>query len=136
MRLLWMLAKSQFAAVIMLTAGVLGAWAEAEFPFESEMLLDVRPPPGSKRVPILEILGNGRAMIDLWCSSGQGQAEVAGGAIRLVLGPLQEQSCTPERRQRDEELAAALSQVTEWRRQDDVIILVGPIELRYRLSTH
>jgi hypothetical protein len=126
----------QLIAVIVLVAGAVGAWAQAQFPFESEMLLDVRPLPGSKRVPILEILGNGRAMIDLWCRSGEGQAEVAGDTIRLVLGPLQEQSCTPERRQRDEELVVALSQVTQWRRKEDVVILVGPTELRYRLSTH
>ncbi|HEY7298423.1 MAG TPA: META domain-containing protein [Xanthobacteraceae bacterium] len=133
MRSFWAPLKLQLIAMMMLAAG---AWAQAEFPFESEMLLDVRPLPGSKRVPILEILGNGRAMIDLWCRSGEGQAEVTGETIRLVLGPLQEQSCTPERRQRDEELAAALSQVTQWRRKEDVITLVGPTELRYRLSTH
>jgi hypothetical protein len=136
MRSFWALIKLQLIAVIMLAAGAVGAWAQAEFPFESEMLLDVRPLPGSKRVPILEILGNGRAMIDLWCRSGEGQAEVAGDTIRFVLGPLQEQACTPERRQRDEELAAALSEVTQWRRDEDVITLVGPTELRYRLSTH
>ena len=133
MRSFWALTNIQLIAVIMLAVG---AWAQAQFPFESEMLLDVRPLPGSKRVPILEILANGRAMIDLWCRSGEGQAEVTGDTIRLALGPLAEQSCTPERRQRDEELAAALSQVTQWRRKEDVIILVGPTELRYRLSTH
>ena len=132
----WTVRKGQVAALAMALAYAPTAWADAEFPFESEMLLDARPLPGSKRVPILEILSSGRATIDLWCMSGGGQAEVAGDGIRLVLGRMQEQSCTPERRARDEELAAALSQVTQWRREEDVLILGGPIELRYRLSTH
>ena len=133
---LWTVTRVQVAAIAMVLATAIGTWAQLQFPFESEMLLDVRPLPGSKRVPILEILSNGRATIDLWCMSGEGRVEVAGEGIRLALGRMQEQSCTPERRARDEELAVALSQVTSWRRQDDVIILVGPTELRYRLSTH
>jgi hypothetical protein len=133
---LWTVTRVQVAAIAMVLAAATGTWAQFQFPFESEMLLDVRPLPGSKRVPILEILSNGRAAIDLWCMSGEGRVEVAGEGIRLVLGRMLEQSCTPERRARDEELAVALSQVTQWRRQDDVIILVGPTELRYRLSTH
>jgi hypothetical protein len=44
--------------------------AQAGFPFEHEMLLDVRPLPRSRRVPILEIFADGRAQIDLWCRSG------------------------------------------------------------------
>jgi heat shock protein HslJ len=136
MRLLCTLTKVQLAIAAILMAVALDARAESRFPFESEMLLDVRPLPGSKRVPILEILSNGRATIDLWCSSGEGQAEVAGEAIRFVIGALQEQSCTPERQQRDQDLAAALSQVTQWRLEDDVLVLIGPTELRYRLSTH
>src|SRR5262245_62355493 len=39
----------------------------AEFPFERELLLEAKPLPGSKRVPMLEILREGRALIDLWC---------------------------------------------------------------------
>jgi hypothetical protein len=49
---------------------------------------------------------------------------------------MREEYCTPERRQHDEDLAAALAQVTQWRRKGDVIILTGATELRYRLSTH
>src|SRR4051812_13208255 len=41
-----------------------------EFPYERELLMDVKPLPGSKRVPILEVLPDGRAIIDLWCKSG------------------------------------------------------------------
>src|SRR5437764_14215222 len=107
---IWTAMKLQLVSAVMLLTGTVGAWADASFPFESEMLLDVRPLPGSKRVPILEILADGRATVDLWCSSGEGQVAVAGETIRFVIGALREQSCTPERRQRDEDLAAALSQ--------------------------
>ena len=37
----------------------------AEFPLEVELLLDARPLPDSKRIPMLEIFEDGRAMIDL-----------------------------------------------------------------------
>jgi META domain-containing protein len=121
-----------FAAVLIAAA----AWAQAEFPFEQEMSLDEKPMPGSKRVPMLEILPDGRAIIDLWCKSGDGMAEVKGDAVKLTLGTMREEGCTPERLQRDEDLATALGQVTQWRLEDDVVVLVGPTELRYRLSSH
>ena len=129
-------ASLQLASVVALLAGTIVACAEAQFPFDREMLLDVPALAGSKRVPILEILGDGRAMVDLWCRSGEGRAEVAGDAIKFILGPMREESCTPERLQRDDDLAMALVQVTQWRLEDDIVVLIGPAELRYRLSTH
>jgi hypothetical protein len=68
--------------------------------------------------------------------SGAAQVEVAGAAIKFTLGPLREEGCTPERAERDEAMIAALSQVTQWRIEDDVVVLSGPIELRFHLSTH
>jgi heat shock protein HslJ len=108
----------------------------AEFPFERELLLDARPLPGSKRVPILEITRDGRAVIDLWCRSGEGRVKLEDDVIELTLGPMREQGCTPERTQRDEALAAALEKVMNWSMEDDVLVLIGPTELRYRLSSH
>jgi hypothetical protein len=119
-----------FAAAAPLPAGA------AEFPFDHEMLLDVKPLPGSKRVPILDIGADGRAQVDLWCKSGAAQVEIIGTAIKFLLGPLREESCTPERAERDQEMIAALSEVTQWRMEDDVVIFGGPIALRFRLSTH
>jgi hypothetical protein len=107
-----------------------------EFPFEQELFLDVKPLPGSKRVPMLEILPDGRAIIDLWCKSGNGRAEVTGDTIKFTLGPMREEGCTAERSQRDEDLAPALEQIGQWRIEDDFLVLIGPTELRYRLSTH
>jgi META domain len=113
-----------------------GVLAQAGFPFDQEMQLDTRPLPGSRRVPMLEIQPDGRADVDLWCHSGPGRVEVMGASVKITLGQMREEACTPERAQRDEELAAALAQVTRWRVQQDVVVLSGSTELRYRLSTH
>jgi hypothetical protein len=122
------------AAATLLAAAA--AFAQAAFPFDRELLLDARPLPGSRRIPILEIGADGRAQIDLWCRSGAGQVVVSGATIKITLGPLREEACTPERARRDEEMAAALSEVTRWRTDGDRVVLVGPTELRFLLSAH
>jgi heat shock protein HslJ len=119
-----------------LMGSITAALSQTQFPFEREMLLDVKPLPGSKRVPILEVMADGRATVDLWCRSGEGRAEVAGDTVRFALGPMREDGCTPERLQRDEDIAVALEQVTHWRIENSSLVLIGPVELRYRLSTH
>jgi hypothetical protein len=119
--------------VVMLAAS--GASA-AEFPFERELLLEAKPLPGSKRVPMLEVLREGRAIIDLWCKSGDGRIEIAGDTIKITIEAMRLESCTPERSERDDGLAAALEKVTGWRMEDDVLVLIGPTELRYTLSSH
>jgi heat shock protein HslJ len=128
-RMGWCLAG---AVVMMLTATA----AAAEFPFERELQLEAKPLPGSKRVPMLEILREGRALIDLWCKSGDGRVEVSGDTIKIRIEAMKVESCTPERMERDEALAAALAAVTQWRMEDDVLVLIGPTELRYALSSH
>jgi heat shock protein HslJ len=138
------MAKQSWISRALVGACALAAWAvitpavaQAPFPFEREMVLDAKRLPDSKRVPMLEIFEDGRATIDLWCKSGEGRAEVTGDAIKFTLGPMREEYCTPERLQRDEELAAWLTAVTSWRlAEDDVLVLIGPTELNYRLSTH
>src|SRR3954447_4801971 len=79
------------AAAMLLMAMDFAATAQSEFPFDREMLLDARPLPGSRRVPILEIGIDGRAQVDLWCRSGGAQVAVAGPSIRFNLGPLRDQ---------------------------------------------
>jgi len=108
----------------------------AEFPFERELLLEAKPLPGSKRVPMLEVLREGRAMIDLWCKSGDGRIEVTGDTMKITIEAMRVESCTPERSERDDALAAALEKVMGWRMEDDVLVLIGPTELRYTLSSH
>jgi heat shock protein HslJ len=108
----------------------------AEFPFERELLLEAKPLPGSKRVPMLEITRDGRAIVDLWCRSGEARVKIEDDMIEFTLGAMREEGCTPERMQRDEALAAALGKVMKWNMEDDVLVLSGPTELRYVLSSH
>lgn len=107
------------------------------FPFDHELYLDVSPMPGSKRVPGLEVRPDGRATIDLWCASGPGQVVIAADTITIIPGPMNGQQCPPERAQADDEVLRALNQVTAWRREQDVVILTGPMPpLRFHMSTH
>src|SRR5580700_5131759 len=99
------------AAVLLGPLGAAGA-AENAFPFGTELMLDVEPLYGSKRVPMLQIDDNGTAAIDLWCSSVHASATG------------------------DETLLTTLSQVTNWRRDGDVIELIGPTTLRFRAMTN
>jgi META domain len=124
------------AAAIMPTTDPQSAPAQGAFPYEHELILDARPLPGSRRVPMLEIFPSGRAQVDLWCKSGIAQVEVMGSAIKFTLGEWREQACRPERARRDDEMIEALSQVTSWRQRNDVVTFSGGPELRFRLSTH
>lgn len=109
---------------------------ERAFPFDRELMLDAAPMPGSKRVPILQIDENGAASIDLWCATMRGQASVDEDSISIAPGPVQPAQCAPDRQSRDENLLAALAQVTHWRRQGDMIELFGATTLRFRLMTN
>ncbi|MGO9698302.1 MAG: META domain-containing protein [Xanthobacteraceae bacterium] len=109
---------------------------EGEFPFDRELILDAAPMRGSKRIPILEIAESGAASIQLWCTSVRGQANVAADSITIVAGDAPAAQCAPERQSSDANLLAALAQVTNWRRNGDVIELLGATTLRFRLMTN
>lgn len=119
-----------------LAAAPTAAAQETGFPYDRELLLDVAPMAGSKRVPSLEISGTGGAVIDLWCASARGQFVFAGETLTIIVGPLTSPECAPDRAKADTELVDALTQVTNWRRQGPVVILTGPKDLRYRLATN
>jgi hypothetical protein len=110
--------------------------AEGEFPFDRELMLDVAPMRGSKRIPIVEIAENGSASIQLWCTSVRGRANVAADALTIVAGDAPPGQCAPERQNGDVNLLAALAQVTGWRRRGDVIEFLGATTLRFRLMTN
>lgn len=110
--------------------------ADKSFPFGAELMLDSAPLYGSKRIPMLEIDDNGTAAIDLWCASVRGQATVGEQSITIVAEPADEGQCTPERRAGDQDLLTALSQVTGWRRDGDLVELSGATTLRFRLMTN
>jgi len=110
--------------------------ADNTFPFGTELMLDVEPLYGSKRIPMIEIQDDGTAAIDLWCASVHASATVGENSITIVAEPAEPAQCTPERQSGDETLLAALSQVTNWRRDGDVIELIGPTTLRFRAMTN
>lgn len=121
------------AATALLASGVA---AQSEFPFGSELMLDVKPMKGSKRVPMLEIDQKGLAEIDLWCNSVKGQLVVAGDTITIITGEKTARSCPPERAQADDDVLGALNEVTSWRREGDVLVLIGTRTMRFRLQTN
>ena len=110
--------------------------ADEGFPFGFEMTLDTLPQPGSKRIPTLEIGDNGEAKLDLWCKSGTGQFSVAGNTVIFVPGQLQGRDCPPARAQADDDLIAALSEATTWRRRGDQVSFVGTRPLKFHLNTN
>lgn len=128
---------SVLAVVSALGFGWIGpSLAQNEFPFDHELLFDTKPMRNSKRVPTLEVTADGQATIDLWCKSGSGQVVVAAQTITIIPGPMSEQPCAPERAQGDEDMLVGLTQVTTWRREGDVLVLIGPKVLRFRLATN
>jgi META domain-containing protein len=116
--------------------GIAPAPASEPFPFGTALMLDAAPLRGSKRIPMIEIQENGMASIDLWCASARAQAVVADNSITIAPGDLQSSQCDPERQSRDEKLLAALAQVTNWRRNGELIELLGATPLRFRLMTN
>jgi hypothetical protein len=123
-------------AVLLLGPSGLARAADNAFPFGAELMLDVEPLYGSKRVPMLQIEDNGAAAIDLWCASVHASATVGENSITIVAEQAEPAQCTPERQSGDETLLAALSQVTNWRRDGDVVELIGPTTLRFRAMTN
>jgi hypothetical protein len=119
-------------------AGLLAgpAYADEGFPFGFEMTLEALPQPGSKRIPTLEIGDNGEAKLDLWCKKGTGQFSVAGNTVIFVPGQLQDRDCPPARAQADDDLVAALSEASTWRRRGDLVSFAGTKPLRFRINTN
>jgi heat shock protein HslJ len=112
------------------------ALAQTQFPFDSELILDVAPMRGSKRIPNMDVASNGAIALEMWCNRIVGQFVVAADTVTVLTGQATERPCSPERARGDEQLLAALSQVTNWRRQGDTLELIGPRTLRFRLPTN
>lgn len=127
-----------FAVVCLTVLGTLPMClaADSTFPFDKELLLDVKPMKGSKRVPILGIGPKGETAIDLWCNSVEAQIVVVDSTITILTGQKTERQCDPARMRGDDDLLAALQQVTSWRREGDVLMLRGGKTLRFRQATN
>src|SRR5215475_5454484 len=126
------------AMLFLLTVG--SGIAAEPFPFDRELLLDAAPMRPGKRMPLLTVEPNGNARIDLWCRTVSARMEISDAAMKIEAGPLPEGQpelmsagqCTPERMQADEELLAAMSQVTGWHWDSEDLVLEGLKPLRFR----
>jgi len=112
------------------------AQSDGGFPYNRELLLDAAPMKGSKRVPSVDIGENGAAEFTLWCNTVRAQLVVAGDTITVITGPKTERQCPPERLRGDEDMLAALTDVTNWRREGELLILTGSRTVRFRLQTN
>jgi hypothetical protein len=125
-----------FASIVLASISIGTARAESGFPFGMEMTLDAARQPGSKRIPDLDIGENGEVVLELWCKGGKGRFSVAGDSVVFIAGPLQDRGCPSDRAQLDDELLAALSEATTWKRQGDVVSFIGARTLRFRINTN
>lgn len=132
------------AACALLTLQALPAAAAGEFPYERELILEARRMGVAKRMPMLTVEPNGKAVIDLWCKTIDARVEIGEGTIRIDAAPLPEEmpqmmapgQCSPERMQADQDMLASLAQATQWRIQGQLVVLNSPGELRFRPSSH
>jgi heat shock protein HslJ len=133
-----MLKQAGAAAILLAVAAPTTGHTQADdgFPFGLEMTLDVERQPGSKRIPNLEIGDAGEVVLELWCKGGQGQFSVAGNTVIFVAGAMENRTCPPDRAQADDDLIAALTDATTWKRQGDSVSFIGRQTLRFRLNTN
>jgi hypothetical protein len=122
--------------LVMLSAGANAIAQSAEFPFDGELRLDAKPMPGSKRVPVLEVATNGAMVLELWCNRVEGLVVIAADTITVLTNPPPEKQCAPAQAAADADLIAALTDVTNWRRQGDIVLLVGKKTLRFSVPTN
>ena len=123
------------AACCALVFGGIGI-AQDRFPFDSELILDVAPMPGSKRIPNMDVAADGAFALEMWCNRVEGRLVVAANTVTVLPGQPVERSCPPERSRADTDLLAALTDVTNWRRDGSILVLVGPRPLRFRVPTN
>jgi heat shock protein HslJ len=106
------------------------------FPFGSELVLDVNPMRGSKKIPVLDIGQNGTAEIDLWCNTVKAQLVVAANTITIITGEVSSRQCPPDRARADDDLLTALNLATNWRMEDSALVLTGGKTLRFLRQTN
>jgi heat shock protein HslJ len=130
--------RCRFLALAMATAVALSgtAFAQGGFPFDSELILDTAPMRGSKRIPNMDVAANGAMALEMWCNRVEGQFVVAADTLTVLTGPATNRQCPPERVRGDADLLSALQQVTNWRREGNAVVLIGPRTLRFRLPTN
>lgn len=129
-------AATGLALIAALLSAIPAAADDRTFPYESELIMDVAPMRGSKRIPNMDVAANGAIAMEMWCNRIEGQFVVAADTVTVLTGQATQRDCPPDRVQGDERLLAALNQVTNWRRRGDLLELIGPQTLRFRVPTN
>lgn len=124
------------AMVLLALTPDLGRASERGFPFDHELRFDADPVGDSKRVPGLTITQRGAAEIDLWCVSGNAHAVIVENSITIVPVSIRDNQCPPDRLIMDRDLLTKLTQVTGWRWEGYLLVLVGPQNLRFRPASN
>ncbi len=117
-------------------AGASVAAAQKAFPYGAELRLEAKPLKGSKRLPWLQFDPDGSVEIDLWCVTGRGRAVVEGTAISIVPTSMRDNQCPQDRLELDKDFLTQLTQVTGWRWEGFILVLVGPQPLRWRPASN
>ena len=111
--------------------------AQDRFPFDSELILDVAPMRGSKKIPNMDVAADGAIAMEMWCNRIEGQFVVTADTVTVLTGQATQRQCPPERAAGDEQLLTALAQVTNWRRRGDTLELIGsPRALRFKVPSN
>jgi heat shock protein HslJ len=119
-----------------MSAGAAPQAVAQAFPYGSELVLDANPMRGSKKIPSIDIGENGTADIGLWCNTVKARLVIAANTITIITGEMSSRQCPPERARADEELLAALNDVTNWRMEPEALVLTGSRTLRFRVQTN
>ena len=131
---------SRFIAIAAICSGIFLCVAPKSFaqsfPFGSELALDASPMRGSKKIPVLDIVPNGAAEIELWCNSVKARLVIAADTITIITGAMSARQCPPDRARADDELLTALNQATNWRMEDSALVFTGGKTLRFRMQTN
>src|SRR5262245_32777939 len=75
--------------------------AQSQFPYDSELILDVAPMRGSKRIPNMDVDAKGLIALEMWCNRIEGQFVVAADTVTVLTGAPTQRECPPERLQGD-----------------------------------
>ena len=106
------------------------------FPYGTELVLDASPMRGSKKIPSIDIGQDGTADIDLWCNAVKARLVVAANTITIITGDLPARQCPPDRARADNDLIAALNDVTTWNMEPGALVFTGSRTLRFRVQTN
>jgi hypothetical protein len=126
----------RLSAALFLVGLSIGQLSAQSFPFDQEMLLEVKPLPGSRRVPMMEVHPDGKGTVDLWCHTAVAEIAISGSEIKFNFVSAKPENCTPERIELDQKMAKDLLEVTSWRRKNDIVEFIGSTTFRFRISTH